>query len=205
VRKEGGIEELLKMRDKVDSIFDYARKGKNDWLIKEILGIAIQDVSLFDNITDQDISKINLYKYPEYHKVIKNYFNAKQEIIEDIKSEINPAKWSYLMPNIVSNFTERFSYTEERDVLVLKIVDTYIESKHYSLKEILEKRESIKIDLQEIVRDKKDEIINFLNQGGNYAVGRSTISEILNEKRFDNKTFAEKIIGQNSSTSSRSI
>jgi len=109
------------------------------------------------------------------------------------------------MPDFVSSFTERFSYTEERDVLVLKIVDTYIESKHYSLKEVLEKKEDIKIDLQEIIKDKKDEIINFLNQGENYNVGRSTINDILNEKKFDNKTFAEKIIGQNSSAHSRLI
>ena len=205
VRKEGVVEELLGMRDKVGSIFDYARKSKNDWLINEILDIAIQDVSLFDNITDQDISKINLYKHPEFLKIIENYFNVKQEIIEDIKNEINPAKWSYLMPDFVSSFTKKFSYTEERDVLVLKIVDTYIKSKHYSLKEILEKKEDIKIDLREIVRDKKDEIINFLNQGENYDVGRSTINDILNEKKFDNKTFAEKIIAKNNSRHSLSI
>ena len=124
---------------------------------------------------------------------------------KDIKSEINPAKWSYLMPDFVSSFTTKFSYTEERDTLIQKIVDTYIKSKHYSLKEVLEKREDIKIDLQEIVKDKKDEIINFLNQGENYGVGRSMINDILNEKKFANKTFAEKIIGQNSSMHSRSI
>ena len=133
------------MRDEVGSIFDYARKSKNDWLVKEILDIAMQDVNLFDKITDQDISKINLYKYPDSHKIIKNYFSVKQEIIEDIKSEINPAKWSYLMPDFVSSFTTKFSYTEERDTLIQKIVDTYIKSKHYSLKEVLEKREDIKI------------------------------------------------------------
>ncbi|MFK7760648.1 MAG: hypothetical protein AB8B46_00775 [Candidatus Midichloriaceae bacterium] len=205
IRKEGDIEELLKMRDEVGSIFDYARKSKNDWLVQEILDIAMQDVNLFDKITDQDISIINLYKYPDSHKIIKNYFSVKQEIIEDIKSEINPAKWSYLMPDFVSSFTTKFSYTEERDTLIQKIVDTYIKSKHYSLKEVLEKREDIKIDLQEIVKDKKDEIINFLNQGENYGVGRSMINDILNEKKFANKTFAEKIIGQNSSMHSRSI
>ena len=105
---------------------------------------------------------MNLYKSPDSHKIIKNYFSVKQEIIEDIKSEINPAKWSYLMPDFVSSFTTKFSYTEERDTLIQKIVDTYIKSKHYSLKEVLEKREDIKIDLQEIVKDKKDEIINLV-------------------------------------------
>ncbi|WHA05437.1 hypothetical protein N3Z17_02710 [Candidatus Bandiella numerosa] len=204
-KKIGICEELLKMRDKVGSIFDYARKSKNEWLIEEILAIATQNIGLFESITDQDIFGINLYKYPDYIKVIQNYSNVKKEIIENIRNEINPAKLSYFIPNFVTDFTEIFSYKEERDALVLKIVDTYIKDKNYSLEEVSDKKESIKVDLCKIIKDKKVEIIDFLNQDGNYGVGKNTINNILSEKRFDNRTFVEKILGNSGSSNSKTI
>ncbi len=204
-KKIGICEELLKMRDKVGSIFDYARKSKNEWLIGEILAIATQNIGLFESITDQDIFGINLYKYPDYIKVIQNYSNVKKEIIEYIKNEINPAKRSYFIPNFVIDFTEIFSYKEERDALVLKIVDTYTKGKNYSLEEVSDKKESIKVGLCKIIKDKKVEIIDFLNQNGNYGVGKNTINNILSEKRFNNRTFAEKIVENSGSSNSKTI
>jgi hypothetical protein len=129
----------------------------------------------------------------------------KKEIIEDIRNEINPAKLSYFIPNFVTDFTEIFSYKEERDALVLKIVDTYIKGKNYSLEEVSDKNESIKVDLCRIIKDKKVEIIDFLNQNGNYGVGKNTINNILSKKRFDNRTFFEKIVENSSSSNSKTI
>jgi hypothetical protein len=146
-----------------------------------------------------------LYKYPDYIKVIQNYSNVKKEIIEDIRNEINPAKLSYFIPNFVTDFTEIFSYKEERDALVFKIVDTYIKDKNYILEEVSDKKESIKVDLCKIIKDKKVEIIDFLNQDGNYGVGKNTINNILSEKRFDNRTFVEKILGNSGSSNSKTI
>ena len=53
--------------------------------------------------------------------------------------------------------------------------------------------------------DKKVEIIDFLNQNGNYGVGKNTINNILSEKRFNNRTFAEKIVENSGSSNSKTI
>jgi hypothetical protein len=73
------------------------------------------------------------------------------------------------------------------------------------LEEVSDKKESIKVDLCKIIKDKKVEIIDFLNQDGNYGVGKNTINNILSEKRFDNRTFVEKILRNSGSSNSKTI
>ena len=68
-----------------------------------------------------------------------------------------------------------------------------------------DKKESIKVGLCKIIKDKKVEIIDFLNQNGNYGVGKNTINNILSEKRFNNRTFAEKIVENSGSSNSKTI
>jgi hypothetical protein len=70
---------------------------------------------------------------------------------------------------------------------------------------VSDKKESIKVDLCKIIKDKKVEIIDFLNQDGNYGVGKNTINNILSEKRFDNRTFVEKILRNSGSSNSKTI
>jgi hypothetical protein len=89
--------------------------------------------------------------------------------------------------------------------LFLKCSWGYIKDKNYSLEEVSDKKESIKVDLCKIIKDKKVEIIDFLNQDGNYGVGKNTINNILSEKRFDNRTFVEKILGNSGSSNSKTI
>ncbi|RST66107.1 hypothetical protein [Candidatus Aquarickettsia rohweri] len=172
----GVLEELLIKNDNSGSLFDYAFRNKNNWLVNQILDIAIYNVEIFQQISSRDITTMNLYKYPDMSLVINNYSNARNEIINEIKDQIIPAKWSYYMPNFVSNFTDRFNYNEERNALISQIVDEYLKKEKYSLQDICDNKEIIKAELKYIIKDRKPEINEFLNREGNYNLVNAKIS-----------------------------
>ena len=143
----GILYELLIKKGNAGSLFDCAFKSQNNCLVVQILNIAIGDVEIFQQISNRDISTINLYKYPDIALVINNYSNARNEIINDIKDQITPAKWSYFIPSFVSNFTDTFNYNEERNVLVSQIVDEFLQKEKFSLQEVSNNKTMIKTDL----------------------------------------------------------
>ena len=188
----GVLEELLIKKDNTGSLFDYAFRNKNHWLVNQILDIAINNVEIFQQISSRDITTMNLYKYPSMSLLVNNYSNARSEIINDIKNYITPAKWSYYMPNFVSNFTDRFSYNEERNVLISQIVDEYLKKEKYSLQDVYDNKEIIKAELKDITKDRKQEINEFLNREGNYNLYKDA-----NHKRnLYDKSFVSKVVSE---------
>ncbi len=184
---------LMEKKNNMETPLDVAWNSGNNKSIRLILELVTTEKYLQTEYIDG------------FNQKYKALLDTKQDIINEAKSTVMPAKMSYLFPLdfMVKNITEKGTYANERDVLVEEVVVQYMNKNNYKITEIGENKNKITEGVIAVLNGKRDEIYQFLNKEGHYNVSENVIKKEMIQKGNDGQSFVDKLLSKNQQSNQR--